>query len=555
MTLGTNVNAQSLIKLWDKRYGGFSSETLRSILYTRDNGFILGGYSYSDSSGDKTQNDWHDSIQNNPTADYWVVKTDSLGNKQWDKRFGGKNHDILSSLQQADDGDYVLTGGSASRNNGDKTQENWDTISTYTTYDFWIVKIDSLGTKKWDKRYGGLKDDFASSSVKSSDGGYLIGGNSWSGIGGDKTQANWDTVPPLTNDFWIIKVDTAGNKQWDKRYGGTDEDELQCIRRTIDGGYLLGGRSSSNVSGDKTQPTWGAYDFWIIKIDSVGNKQWDKRYGSVYNDELSTLEQTNDGGYILGGISDWYASGDKSQNSCGFGDYWIVKIDSIGNKEWDKVYGGTYDEDEFSAIIKTCDGGYLLSGCSYSDSTCNKTEHNLGQEQAWLVKIDSLGNKQWDKTIFTRGHDENAFLLKLTNQCFVLATYYFISDTGGYRTESNWDTTNMWTDYWFMKFCDTTLTIGCNLSLGIKASSFQPQLSVYPNPFTSEISITIQKQSIKQATFTIKNILGQTIFINEENNISSKYTKTINLSFISKGIYLLDIIIDGERTVKKILKE
>lgn len=122
-------------------------------------------------------------------------------------------------------------------------------------------------------------------------------------------------------------------KMWDKDFGGSDYDELHIIHQTIDGGFILGGFSLSGITGDKTQPSWGGYDYWILKIDSLGNKQWDKRFGGSGGDWLGSIQQTVDGGYIIGGYSGSGVSGDKTQPCWGAFDFWIVKLDSIGNKQ------------------------------------------------------------------------------------------------------------------------------------------------------------------------------------------------------------------------------
>jgi hypothetical protein len=552
LALASNVNAQSsFVKIWDKRYGGFEKERVKSLLQSTDRGFLLSGFSMSDSSGDKTQNCWHEPSGNYPTYDYWVVKTDSSGSKQWDKRFGGESTDILSSVEQTNDGGYILIGGSSSKINGDKSQANWDT-SLYSTYDFWIVKINAQGTKLWDKVYGGLKDDFPNASAKTSDGGFLIGGNSWSGIGGDKTQANWDTVVPITNDFWVIKIDSTGTKIWDKRYGGTDEDKLISIKRTDEGGYILGGWSASGIGGDKTQPNWGSYDYWIIKIDSAGNQLWDKRFGSVYIDRFMALEQTKDGGYILGGNSEYYASGDRTQNCLGNQDFWIVKINSAGIIQWEKVFGGAGGEDELSMIIETCGESYLIAGSSYSDSSGTKSEDNMGVEQTWMIRIDSLGNRLWDKTIQTPGHDEECFLVQLSDQCFAMANYYFIYPAGGFRVEQNWDTANYWTDMWMMKFCDSALATGCNPVLGITTYSSQSQLFIYPNPSDGKFIVEILGM-LKQVQhdISIYDIVGEKIF---EQKIISEKTE-IHLSNQPNGIYFVAVRDEKNNlVVRKVVK-
>ncbi|MEO5674431.1 MAG: hypothetical protein ABIQ74_07265, partial [Chitinophagales bacterium] len=154
-------------------------------------------------------------------------------------------------------------------------------------------------------------------------------------------------------------------KQWDARFGGSDYDWLLSLQQTADGGYILGGYSDSGISGDKTQASQGGYDYWIVKTDAGGVKQWDARFGGSNDDYLFSLQQTADGGYILGGYSWSGISGDKTQASQGANDYWIVKTDAGGVKQWDARFGGSSDE-YFNALQQTADGGYILGGFSLS---------------------------------------------------------------------------------------------------------------------------------------------------------------------------------------------
>ncbi len=527
LNLSSNLFAQNpLMKQWDYRFGGTNEDWLYSLQQTIDGGYILGGYSRSGSNGDKTQPTWG-------AWDYWIIKLDSLGGKQWDKDFGGGDYDYLYSLQQTSDGGYILGGASLSGISGDKTQPTWG------AYDYWILKTDSLGNKQWDKNFGGTDYDILYSLQQTNDGGYILGGASLSGMSGDKTQPSWGDY-----DYWIIKTDSLGNKQWDKDFGGIDDDYLYSLQQTSDGGYILGGYSRSGISGDKTQPSWGTDDYWIIKIDSLGNKQWDKDFGGTSYDILSYLKQTIDKGFILGGRSASGISGDKTQPSWGDFDNWIVKTDSLGIKQWDKDFGGTDVEDALGNISETADGGYLFAGNSYSNISGNKTENNLGLEQTWVVKTDSLGIKEWDKTLLTLGHDETGFAIQTKDGCYIMGN----ETDGGIGGDKTQPTQGDY-DYWIIKFCDTTSTTAVHENINSNSLKF------FPNPFISQISITIQKQNLKQATFAIKNILGQTIFSKQENNLSNTYTKTIDLNFLSKGIYLLDVNINGERTVTKIVKE
>src|SRR6185436_9234691 len=206
--------------------------------------------------------------------------------KQWDKRFGGKNHDWFRAFQQTTDDGYILGGTSISGMNGDKTQSLWDTCNCTKKGDYWIVKIDSLGNKQWDKDFGGTYYENFYSLHQTADGGYILGGYSESGISGDKTQ------PVLGyDDYWIIKIDSLGNKQWDKTFGGTCSERLYALQQTTDRGYIMGGYSCSS--------TFGGYDYWVVKTDSLGNWQWDNNFGGSAMEKLLSLQQTFDGGYIL----------------------------------------------------------------------------------------------------------------------------------------------------------------------------------------------------------------------------------------------------------------
>ncbi len=169
---------------------------------------------------------------------------------------------------------------------------------------------------------------------------------------------------------------------------------------------------------------------------------------------MNSLQQTSDGGYILGGASGSAISGDKSEACWGIWDYWIIKTDASGIKQWDEDLGGTDWEDVFGSIIQTQDHGYLACGTSYSPISGDKTEANLGLEQSWIVKTDSSGIKEWDKTIFTEGHDEATLALQASDGCYVIG----VDDDGGiggYKTDNNWGGR----DYWFVKFCDTTMIL------------------------------------------------------------------------------------------------
>ncbi len=430
-----------MTKVWDKRYGGSTEDNFSSILPTPDGGFILSGYSYSTAGGDKS-----DTCRGN--SDYWMVKVNSMGIKQWDKTYGGTEQERLESIILTNDGGFLLGGTSESGIGGDKSEPGWG------LKDYWIVKTDSLGNKEWDKRYGGTGTDNLENLVITDDGGYLVFGFTNSGIGGDKTQSNWGS-----EDYWLVKIDSIGNKIWDRRYGGTDTDKYCFIAKINDGNYLIGGWSQSNISGDKSVPRWDLNgDFWTIKIDTSGNKIWDKKYGGIGYDALQYITQTSDNGFILGGITYSNGGGDKTSPRCmgtstAWCDYWVVKIDSAGNKQWDQDYG-TDSGDFIEFIYQTSDSGYMISGRSDGLDVCQKSERNLGSMQTWVAKTNSLGVIQWDKTFFGPiTLNSSHRMIPSNDSCFVVANS-FTNDQIGFNSQPS----QGGSDYWLAKFCDCSST-------------------------------------------------------------------------------------------------
>jgi hypothetical protein len=415
------------VKQWDARFGGGDFDILRSVKQTADGGYIMGGHSGSTVSGDKTQ-------FSQGGGDYWLVKTNSNGVKQWDFRFGGNAEDILHALQQTSDGGYILGGYSLSGATGDKSQ------ATRGLSDFWIVKISPAGVKQWDARFGGSGEDVLYSVHQTSDGGYILGGSSASGASGDKSEASRGLM-----DYWIVKVSSSGVKQWDKRFGGSADDALYSVSQTTDGGYILGGYSGSGANGDKTQASQGGNDFWIVKVNETGVKLWDARYGGTGTEFIQSLQQTNDGGYILGGYSSSPVSGDKSEASRGGFDYWAVKITDNGTKQWDVRFGGSL-QDVLYSLEQTKDGGYLLGGYSGSGATGDKSQPSQGDFDFWIVKTNNNGSKLWDRRYGGSGQDVLYGLQQTNDGGYILGGYSSSGITGD-KSQPSWGGH----DYWMVK--------------------------------------------------------------------------------------------------------
>ena len=262
----------------------------------------------------------------------------------WTKTYGGIGREEARSGIQTSDGGYALVGHTTS--------------ATAGSFDFWFIRTDANGNMLWSKTYGGIDNDQANSVIQTSDGGYAITGHTNSYGAGQ-------------SDFWLIKTDANGNAQWNKTYGGTGVDWPYSVIQTGDGGYAVGGVTTSYST---------SYDFWLVKTDASGNAQWNKTYGGTGFDEGWSVIQTSDGGYAIAGETRSYGAG--------IGDFWLVKTADNGITQWNKTYGGI-TSDKAHCVVQTSDGGYAIAGdTSISDY----------DDDAWLVKTDANGNAQWNKT-------------------------------------------------------------------------------------------------------------------------------------------------------------
>ncbi len=253
----------------------------------------------------------------------------------------------------------------------------------------WILKIDTKGQKQWDKTLGGENSDYFSSAMETADGGFLLAGSSNSPPSGDKSAPLKGQLNFPYPDYWLVKVTATGQKIWDKSFGGNSLDQLEALIPTANGNFLLAGTSDSGVSGDKTAFSRGRDDYWAVMVNGNGDKLWDKVYGGSGSDYLKDAIATNDGGFVLAGSSESGAIAEKSDPLRGVRDYWLIKIDGAGNKQWDKTLGGS-DIDQLSSVVKTKDDGYVAFGKSRSPVSGEKTQPTTTgttTDNYWIVKL------------------------------------------------------------------------------------------------------------------------------------------------------------------------
>ncbi len=465
------ATAQGPTIAWQKTIGGSDFDMLRSARQTVDGGYILGGYSSSNISGNKTEN-------RRGFYDFWIVKTDSTGKISWQKTIGGNGFNFLCSVEPTSDGGYILGGHSNANISGEKTE------NSRGGYDFWVLKLDATGNIIWQKTIGGSGNDELQAIQPTSDGGYILGGQSKSNISGDKTENCRGG-----HDFWVVKLDAVGKIIWQKTVGGSDADELNAIQQTSDGGYILGGASKSNISGEKTENSAGDSDFWLVKLDAAGQIIWQNTICGDKSDELQAVQQTTDGGYILGGNSASNISGDKSENSLGGSDFWILKTDASGNILWQNTIGGN-NPDYLQSISQTADGGYFVGGSSSSHFSGDKTENSQGNLDVWVLILDADGKIIWQKTKGGSDFDELYAAQPTSDGGFILGGYSS-SNLGGDKTENS----HGGADFWILKF-----TAPC--------FSFNFSLALVPQPCDASTKINVSGLSNSGAGTYFFNING-----------------------------------------------
>jgi hypothetical protein len=298
------------------------------------------------------------------------------------------------------------------------------------------------------KTLGGSNADKLNSVVQLSNGDVVAIGSSRSGISGDK-----DDTYRAQEDYWIVCMDAALNVKWQKTIGGDSIDIPQVVIQTNDGNILCAGYSNSSVSFDKTAANKGGYDYWIIKLDTSGNELWQKTYGGAGDDYATDLKELNDGSLLISGHSDSEMGGDKSDSSRGYADYWLVKVDFMGNILWDKTFGGS-GVDYWPNLAVTSAGEIVLSGNTTSPVSGDKTEPLYGLVSIWVLKLNDSGNYLWDKCL---GGENSQFggiggavngwgiPVEINTDLFILGNSD--ADSTGTKTENSKGDT----DYWITK--------------------------------------------------------------------------------------------------------
>jgi hypothetical protein len=339
---------------WQKALGGSKDDEANSIQQTSDGGYIIAGIT-SSMDGDVTNKKEENGI------DYWVVKLDASGLLQWQKVFGGDSYDDAKSVQQTIDGGYIIAGSSRSNFENEKREGLLDGFNDKS----WIIKLSKNGDMQWQKFFESKGYNNPENIQQTKDKGFIIVGSTNNSIITSASDFN----------FYVVKLNETGAVQWQKSLGGTNDDEAYSVQQTKDNGYIIAGTTQS-IDGDVTNIPGGSQDFWIVKLSVTGDILWQKAFGETANDTAYSIQQTEDGGYIMAG-----SSGVKDIDGT------VIKLSDKGTVEWQKSLGGT-EYDEFKSIRQTKDNGYILVG--FSNSSDGDLKNNSNEKHGfWVLKLDA----------------------------------------------------------------------------------------------------------------------------------------------------------------------
>ncbi|HRZ31814.1 MAG TPA: T9SS type A sorting domain-containing protein [Flavobacterium sp.] len=507
---------------WQKSFGGSGEDFAKAIVQTSDGGYVFGGDTNS-SDGDVVGYPWSYSVTR---RDYWIVKTDAEGNIAWQKVYGGFYNDLLTSINSTSDGGYIVSGYSES--------SDGTVLGHIGNYDYWLLKLNALGEIEWQKTLGGTNEDYATGIIQTTDGGYITIGHTKSTNGGVSGNHGFF-------DVWIVKLSSAGAIEWRKAYGGSADDKIsdaygnRAIIQTLDGGYIFTAKTKSS-NGDVTT-NQGLSDAWVVKINNLGTIEWQKTFGGASDDFAHSVIQTNDGNYVItaGSAS---TTGDFPTNY-GATDLWVIKINPTGAVLWQSKFGGTNSESyQYSSVIETNDNGLLV--CSYTTSTnIDATgNHSFGSPDAWLVKLNSAGVKQWHRCFGGRNWDEGHQILQTADEGYMIAGY---NSNHNDPSGADWTFNHGTYDAWLIKLNPETLSQP-------DFTAPDEQLLVYPNPSRKLLYLKAPEQ-VEINKIIITDVSGKECLV-KTNQLS-----VLEIEQLSAGIYFIQAFSNKGVFNTKFIKE
>jgi hypothetical protein len=387
------VSAQEVI--WQKDIKSSTQDFLSQVTTTIDQQYLITGSSIRASSGmreagSKSQMPNASNQQQNNGYDFHLVKLNQQGEEVWEKYFSGNNHDFLSATVNTQEGGFLLSGTSFSGKGLDKKDDSKGGS------DIWLIRINEFGDELWQKTIGGNSDEEARAVIQTTDMGFFVAGNVTA-----LRQAQ-DSKGYGSKDVLVVKLDKNGKELSQLILGGKGLDEVEKMIPTKDGGALLGVYSRSNAGGSKKTENFGEGDYWIIKLNKDGKVEWEKNFGGKGDDHLRTLALTSTG-YLIGGESRSERSGNKTVGIEEGTDLWLISLNERGEEFWQKSYnfrnrdvlmGMSVIHNPSTDNNQPSTKGILLGGYTQAEGRIERDD-----ETFWMLYLDQNGNEQWRKHV------------------------------------------------------------------------------------------------------------------------------------------------------------
>jgi hypothetical protein len=505
--------------------GGDQMEGAAKTIKLSNGNIVICGFSKSGASG----------VKNTPNygmTDIWAVCIDESMSILWEVNLGGSQNEMVNDIIETSDHSLILVGDSKSMPQGTKTAPN------FGNEDVWVIKLDLDGNIVWDRSYGGTSSESGYSIVEVSSNSYIIGGDSSSDIGGNKTSPNLGG-----SDCFLIKINGNGDLIWDKSIGGSDVDFNREMIKINDNSYLLGSSSQSNSSIYKSQDSYGETDYWPVIIDSNGNVINETTIGGNASDVIWGLITTVNGEILIAGNSFSDISGLKTEDTFGNGDddIWIVKLDASLNLINQKTIGST-KTDEITNIVAINNTEFLVMGSSNSGINEYKSETNKDTySDFWFFTMDENLNVKSDKTIGAINTWSYVTEYMVGFHKISANDYLIIGTSGNGISGDKTCTGNGSYDFWVLKV---------QSDLAVEQLESNNELQLFPNPVTNVLHVASLNKEIN--TLAVFDALGKVIY----TSTSSLSQKDINLSDTESGFYYLQVTFeDGTSISMKFVKE
>lgn len=505
------ATAQAPSVLWHYMAGGSNEDYGEACIASPGGGGVIAGLTKS-TDGDAAGS--HGGL-----TDFFVVSLDGEGFMEWPGVYGGSSAEDAYGISRGFDGELVLVGATSS-DDGDVMGPGRGSA------DMWVPVLGVDGELLDQYRLGSSLLDVGLAAERDPAGRMLVLGST--------TQADGDvTVNHGSGDFWLARLEPGGGILWQQAYGGSSSDNPWTMVPAGAGGHLLVGVTAS-VDGDVTGAHVGSSEYvtdgWAVRVDSLGSLLWQRALGGSHDDGLMDAVPTADGGFALAGYTE-SNDGDVSGNH-GLADAWAVKLDSAGGLVWQHAYGGS-GNDGFAGIVATADGGFIAAG--YSTSVDGDISGPIGGVDGWVVKLDGMGNLQWDLSLGGSGTDNLRSICRTDDGGFLLAGYSDSNDGDAAGNHGN-------KDLWAVK-------------LGPEPAAVQerpagPPFTLAPNPARESIRVRGMLQAAGPLRVEVYSSTGQLVDVPLAMRAApGAFSKELDLSALAPGAYRLRVVTaEGSRT-------